>query len=389
MVLFVLSLLALMAAAGTFYAAYFAGAVVWEDQRSRGLGYFGLPASARRRYRKLLRAHRAMLHPAFWLVSRCRRFSFATASIRVGNATAPKGSCSVSSFEKAVSYVPGGHDIFVVTQMKCGTTWMQQLVYELLTRGQEDLVKADRALGSVSPWLESVRGVPVEEAPVLGDLRPARLIKTHLPASLCPFSPQARYIYVARQPVSCFASCCDFLNVNLQMFAPPPEEIERWFCSSEMWWTSWPEHVAGWWHRSREHDNVLLVHFEEMKRDLRGVAERISSWLNLEPLAPAEREFVLDHCSYSWMRDHAEWFESQPPHLLRAHPHLLIKGTLDRHRDVPEPQAMRIAAWCRSELEQRAVPWRALYPDAERSLVQGNDAAAEPVVRGRSPLGRK
>ena len=380
MVQFALSVFTLLVATGTLYAGYFVGVVVWEDQRSRGLGYFGLSASARRRYRKLLQTHRVLLHPAFWLVGRCWRFSFATASIRVGNATAPKGSCSVASFEKAVSYVPGGQDVFVVTQMKCGTTWMQQLVYELLTRGQADLVKADRALGSVSPWLESVRGVPVEEAPWLGDSRPARLIKTHLPASLCPFSPQARYLYVARQPVSCFASCCDFLNVNLQMFAPPPDEIERWFCSSEMWWTSWPEHVAGWWHRSQEHDNVLLIHFEEMKRDLRGVAERIAAWLNLEPLAPRELELVLEHCSYSWMREHAEWFESQPPHLLSAHPQLFIKGTLDRHRDVPEPQAIRIEAWCRAELEQRAIPWQTLYPDASQASGKTHCGSVEPVV---------
>ncbi|MCL4204564.1 MAG: sulfotransferase domain-containing protein [Pirellulaceae bacterium] len=389
MALFSLKLLALLTAIGILYAAYFAGVAVWEDQRSRGLGYFGLPASARRRYRSLLRTHRVLLHPAFWLVSRCQRFSFAAASIRVGSATAPKGSCSVASFEKAVSYVPGGQDIFVVTQMKCGTTWMQQLVYELLTRGQADLVKADRTLGSVSPWLESVRGVSVEEAPWLGTSRPARLIKTHLPASLCPFSPQARYIYVVRQPVSCFASCCDFLNVNLQMFAPPPDEIERWFCSSEMWWTAWPEHVAGWWHRSRNHDNVLLVHFERMKQDLHGEAERIARWLNLEPLEPAELELVLRHCGYSWMRDHAEWFESQPPHLLRPHPQLFIKGTLDRFRDVPETQAMRVAAWCRSELERREVPWRSLYPDAERNSVEGNHSAAEPIIRASMPSRRK
>ena len=97
MVRFALSIFTLLVATGTLYAAYFAGVVAWEDQRSHGLGYFGLPASARRRYRKLLQTHRVLLHPAFWLVSRCRRFSFANASIQAGTATAPKGSCSVAS----------------------------------------------------------------------------------------------------------------------------------------------------------------------------------------------------------------------------------------------------------------------------------------------------
>jgi hypothetical protein len=127
---------------------------------------------------------------------------------------------------------------------------------------------------------------------------------------------------------------------------------------------------------------VLLVHFEGMKQDLRGEAERIASWLNLEPLEPAELELVLLHCSYSWMREHAEWFESQPPHLLRTHPQLFIKGTLDRHRDVPEAQAMRVAAWCRSELERREVPWRSLYPNAERNSSNPNHPPAFAVRKG-------
>lgn len=48
----------------------------------------------------------------------------------------PSFSCSEESFRKACTYDPDENDIFVVTQMRCGTTWMQQVVFQILTKGQ-------------------------------------------------------------------------------------------------------------------------------------------------------------------------------------------------------------------------------------------------------------
>ncbi len=346
---------------------YFAAVVAWESRRTHGLRYFGLPPGAREHFRRLLRFHRVLLSPLIWFLSRWHGFTFSSASVRLEAMTAPQGTCSTSSLQAAATYRPSESDIFVVAQMKSGTTWTQQVVCQLLTRGADELVAHGRTLGSMSAWLESERGVPVDEAPVVGTQRPSRLIKTHLPADVCPYSPHAKYIYVVRHPASCFASCRDFLNANLQSFAPPLADVERWFCSSEMWWGAWPEHVAGWWQRARQCDNVLWVRFEDMKLDLPSVIERLAAFLNLRRLAPDELERVLRHCQFEWMREHAELFEPQPPHLLQSAPRLFVKGSLHRYEDVSESLRARVVAWCRDGLERRGLPWHLLYPEPELS----------------------
>lgn len=338
--------------------------LAWEDRRTEGLGYFGRPLSERRAFRRTLRRHARFLFPILRLFGRLSRFRFDRASFRHGDLAGPRGTCSPQSFERAEAYEPRAEDIFVVTQMKSGTTWMQHLVYQLLERGEGDLVERGTALYAVSPWLEARKSVPVEGAPLVGSDRPSRLIKTHLPSEHGPWSPDARYIYVARHPVSCFASCVDFLAANAGALAPEVEAVESWYCSEDMWWGPWTRHVAGWWDRAREEENVLFVRFEEMKDDLPAVARRVEEFLALPSLTDAERERVVRRCGFDYMRRHREIFEMHPPHILATDAELFIRGTADRHRDVPDDVRRRIVRWCAGAMEGGPVRLETLYPGA-------------------------
>src|SRR5687768_4285531 len=236
---------------------YLAVVLAWEDQRTRGGSYYRMPLPERRRFQQRLRFHARMLRPVVRLSARMTKVDLAKASFRHAGIAGPKGSCSEESFRAGLAYQPGPEDVFVATQMKCGTTWMQHLVYQVLTRGDGALAERGEALYGVSPWLEGVRSVSLTDAPLIGTERPSRVIKTHFPADLCPFAEQARYVYVVRHPVSCFASCADFIRANLGAFAPGLEAMRSWYCSDEdMWWGSWPRHVESWWKLSRRHPNV-------------------------------------------------------------------------------------------------------------------------------------
>ena len=68
-----------------------------------------------------------------------------------------------------------------MTQMRCGTTWMQQLVYQIVTQGQGEFSDPGRAhLYATSPWIEAINSVSMEDAPLVGK-RPTKIIKSHLP----------------------------------------------------------------------------------------------------------------------------------------------------------------------------------------------------------------
>src|SRR5436189_6364174 len=57
-----------------------------------------------------------------------------------------------------LAYQPASTDIFIVTPAKCGTTWMQQIVHGLRTRGSMDFDEITR----VVPWIEMAKDMGID-----------------------------------------------------------------------------------------------------------------------------------------------------------------------------------------------------------------------------------
>jgi hypothetical protein len=140
--------------------------------------------------------------------------------------------------------------------------------------------------------------------------------------------------------------------------------MRAWFCSEEnMWWGSWPRHVESWWKLSNRHSNVLFVRFEDMKSDLGGVTRQVAAFLGVHPLADHELGAVVEKCGFEYMRDHDASFEMQPPHLLAIDAELLVKGTADRYRDVPDDLRRGVMEWCRERLRGAEYPLPKQYSE--------------------------
>lgn len=342
---------------------YLSTVLKWEHEKSVGLAYYGLPPRDRAAFKRRLKLHALLLSPVLWLSTRLSKFTFQRASFQHKGIAAPMGSCNPESFARADTYQARADDVFVVTQMKCGTTWMQHVVYEVLLRGKGNLVASGTAMYAVSPWIEALKSVPIEQAPTVGTERPSRIIKTHLPAELCPWSPEARYVYVARHPVSCFASCIDFVTTNAGAMAPSLPLFEEWYTRQDMmWWGSWANHIKGWWNRSREEKNVLFVYFEDMKRDLPATIRQVAAFLGMKPLSDTEIQAIAEKCGFAYMQEHQEAFEMHPPHLLATSAELFVRGSADRHLDVPEDARKRVGEWAKKEMEGSSFPMQRVYP---------------------------
>lgn len=359
-----LGILGLILALYILQAIYLTWVLKWEDDQTVGLGYYGRTPAERGRFKRSLRRHALLLSPILWLNGKLARMDFRRTRIQHQGVSGPTGSCTEESFAAAAAYQPRPEDIFVVTQMKCGTTWMQHVVYEVLNRGRGNLVETGTALYAVAPWIEGRKSVPVDDAPTIGTERPGRIIKTHLPVQLCPWSDAARYIYVARHPVSCFASCIDFVATNAGTMAPDLAACEEWYCSPDlMWWGTWTDHVKGWWKQSRSRQNVLFVYFEDMKEDLPGIVRQVARFLGVQPLTEEELAAVVEKCGFRYMQEHQEAFEMHPPHILQTNAELFVSGKADRHKDVPLEARQRVAAWAATEMAGSSFPLEEKYPD--------------------------
>jgi len=337
------------------------GLFSWQYFHTRGLAYFGRPLAERQRFKQQVARYgrfiRPLLRPLAPRLSDPNQFTVAYNGVY-----APANNCNNKTFTQAVHYAPQPHDLFVVTQMKCGTTWMQQLAYEVLLHGQGDFSDAGHGhLYATSPWLESFNGVSMAGAPLIGPSQ-TRLIKTHLPSSLCPYSEAARYIYVTRHPASCYRSLVDFFHALSEPFTPADEVLLEWFCSDQMWFGSWPDHVAGFWQWSQTRSNVLFVHFEEMKRDLPTVIQQVAAFLDVV-LTDAEQVQVAEKCSFDYMKAHEDQFEMMPPSLLASGDTFFKSGSLHRHASLDSAHKARILAFCREKLAGCNYPLARFYPD--------------------------
>ncbi len=65
-------------------------------------------------------------------------------------------------------YRPRSDDIIIATSYKSGTTWMQEIVRQLIFLGQDVPERDDVTLGAISFWLD-MNGAPIEE--VIGKTR--------------------------------------------------------------------------------------------------------------------------------------------------------------------------------------------------------------------------
>jgi hypothetical protein len=170
-------------------------------------------------------------------------------------------------------YVPEPGDIFVSTYPKCGTTWVQHIVYLLLNDGEA--LRPDVSLTDVFPHLEEAGREAVAALP-----KP-RLIKTHLPLAMTPWAESARYVYVARNPFDCAVSFYHHTRgfVKHYDFAEGTfEDFFECFIRGEVDFGDYFDHLVPW-HAERGKPNVCFLTYEALKRDPRPEILRIARFL--------------------------------------------------------------------------------------------------------------
>jgi aryl sulfotransferase len=209
-------------------------------------------------------------------------------------------------------------DIVIATYAKSGTTWMQQIVSQLLFDGQEGLHVHD-----MSPWLDlRVPPRPVKLAGLEAQTH-RRFIKTHLPVDALVFSPAAKYLYLARDGrdvvwslYNHHANASDLwyqmLNDSPGRVGPPLERptediteyFRQWLDGDGLpFWSFW-ENLNSWW-AIRHLPNVMFVHYETLRADMPAGIRSIADFLEI-PVDPAAWPAILDHCSFGYMKDHAD-----------------------------------------------------------------------------------
>ncbi|OCT70782.1 3-beta-hydroxysteroid sulfotransferase [Xenopus laevis] len=196
-------------------------------------------------------------------------------------------------------FVTRDDDVFNVTFPKSGTTWMQEILTLIYSKGNPTPVKTEYSWDRV-PWLEQYTGRSKLEN------RPSpRLITSHLPFHIFPqsfFKTNAKIIYTIRNPKDVCVSLYFFsLIAQFLEYREDFQEFVSLFLSKDMFYAGWFDHIKGWL-SFKNNPNFLLLTYEDMVKDLKSNVIKICQFLGKE-LDDAAINSVVENSSFKAMKD--------------------------------------------------------------------------------------
>ena len=241
-------------------------------------------------------------------------------------------------------------DIIIGTWSKSGTTWTQQLVAQLVFRGDPE------SYGQMlSPWPE-FRIAPLEAAYEQAEAQThRRFIKTHSPFNCVPYHESIKYLFIGRDARDVVWSMFNHHEImNPEAFhlfndAPgrvgPPwtheirdvhqfylKFLEQGYMPGHTPDTNFWNCICQWW-QVRDLPNVKLVHYNNLKQDFVGEAKKIADFLDIE-IEESLWPQIEKHCSIDYMRDLSAKFEDLHIIFNGGGQNFINKGTNGRWKDV-------------------------------------------------------
>lgn len=195
-------------------------------------------------------------------------------------------------------------DIYIITFLKSGTTWMQMILYQMLHDGDMDF----EHIYDVSPWLknEAVNG---KDAHRVNELPSPRVFKSHDPYDLFDEEGKSKFIFVYREGMDVAVS----LNHHRRNYNNPDETlqetIDKYFSIEEEY--NW-FNFSGTWLANENGLDILYVSYEDLKSNLDKCLDEIAAFLNVE-LDAGRRARIKERSSFEFMKKHESKFGEQAP----------------------------------------------------------------------------
>jgi len=261
-------------------------------------------------------------------------------------------------------------DIVVCTPPKCGTTWMQAIVAELLLPGG-----GGGYLWEVAPWVDA-RWEPIDQLVARLDAQEhRRSLKSHTPADGMPWHPAVSYIVVGRDGRDAFMSFLNHMRnlqpdlvMSLAMTAaddgidldagglPPVEDVHEFFawCMEDN--PMWFEHVASFWEHRGE-PNVLFVHYNDLQADLDAEMRTVAEFLDV-PVHEQHWSRQVERCTFASMKARSDEIADFETHFVGGAETFLYKGSNGRWREVlTADELAKFDRRCEELLPSEAIAW--------------------------------
>jgi aryl sulfotransferase len=249
-------------------------------------------------------------------------------------------------------YTKRDDDIIIASTIKSGTTWLQQIVTQIVFGGMYEGKITD-----ISLWVDSQRVMREKEIlRIIDNQTHRRIFKTHSTSdNVCVnMNEQNKYIFITR----------DFRDVVWSWFNhiqnDPLKDVDELFYKvnkaqneKELWdilmetkhifkskskksitWTYF-DTVASWI-KCKNMNNVLIIHYNNLKCDLESCVRNISIFLGYEYDNKVINK-IVKHSTFEWMKNNTEKYAPTSFTSIGTHTKFINKGINKRWIDILTP----------------------------------------------------
>jgi aryl sulfotransferase len=245
-------------------------------------------------------------------------------------------------------YTKRDDDIIIASTIKSGTTWLQQIITQIVFEG-----KYDGKITDISLWVDSQRMMDEYKIlKIIDSQTHRRIFKTHsMSGDVCvDMNKKNRYVFITR----------DFRDVVWSWFNhiqnDPLKEINELFGEvnkanneKELWdilmntkhiFRSKSKKSITWayfdtvssWIKCKDMDNVLIIHYNNLKRDLSGCVNNIARFLGYDHNDQIIDE-IVKRSTFDWMKNSAEKYAPASFINKGTHDTFINKGVNKRWND--------------------------------------------------------
>eukprot|EP00094_Tigriopus_californicus_P008954 TCALIF_08630-PA protein Name:"Similar to SULT1C4 Sulfotransferase 1C4 (Homo sapiens)" AED:0.11 eAED:0.11 QI:74/0.71/0.62/1/0.85/0.75/8/100/616 len=203
-----------------------------------------------------------------------------------------------SSADKILNLELRPDDVWIITYPKCGTTWTQEIVWQMFNMDFDD----NKDLFQKSPFLEMeliATSNPMPPPPPNSEMGPPpehiiqsieycasvpspRVIKTHLPLSMLPAKllDTCKVIFVSRHPLDACVSYFHHAKNGKQFFRMHGnfDDYAKLFFAGQVMFGNYWDHLEEAWPK-RDHKNARFFWYEDMQADLNQILHELNAFL--------------------------------------------------------------------------------------------------------------
>ncbi|XP_065093838.1 sulfotransferase 1B1-like [Ochlerotatus camptorhynchus] len=229
------------------------------------------------------------------------------------------------NFESELTNFEVKHDdVWVASYPKSGTTWCQEMVWLICNGLNYDAAKTQH-LRKRFPFLDIslIHDLPDGRSSFqkVESMTSPRFIKTHLPVSMLPkqyWDVLPKTVYVHRNVKSVAVSY--YHHSKNYFYRGTKEQFVRSFMKDLQFYSPIHSHVIGY-HSLKGCENILHLRYEDMKFDLKKVAEKVCSFFG-HYYSNTQLEGLCQHLSFGSMKNNvscnyedetdATWIDKEP-----------------------------------------------------------------------------